>query len=150
MCLIIIILTIICFIIFAFIIIIIIKKCKIHRKIINTASFDYLFFHLLLTSFLPSLVRPKIIKPNSSTMEAEHSKRLTIECLAEANPPPSYVWTNAAGGIETHGRFLSVQNVDDLDGRNYTYTCTATNILGFDKRSVLIKITRRFYHDHYF
>ena len=83
-------------------------------------------------------------------MEAEHWKRLTIECLAEANPPPSYVWTNAAGGIETHGRFLSVQNVDDLDGRNYTYTCTATNILGFDKRSVLIKITRRFYHDQYF
>ena len=83
-------------------------------------------------------------------MEAEHSKRLTIECSAEANPPPSYVWKNAAGGIETHGRFLSVQNVDDLDGRNYTYTCTATNILGFDKRSVLIEITRRFYHDQYF
>ena len=147
---IIIILTIICFIIFAFIIIIIIKECKIHRIIINTVSFDYLFFHLLLTSFLPSLVRPKIIKPNSSTMEAEYSKRFTIECLAEGNPPPSYVWTSAAGGIETHGRFLSVQNVDDLDGRNYTYTCTATNILGFDKRSVLIKIARRFYHDHYF
>ena len=83
-------------------------------------------------------------------MEAEYSKRFTIECLAEGNPPPSYVWTSAAGGIETHGRFLSVQNVDDLDGRNYTYTCTATNILGFDKRRVLIKITSRFYHDQYF
>ena len=47
MCLIIIILTIICFIIFAFIIIIIIiiiKECKIHRKIINTASFNRFFF----------------------------------------------------------------------------------------------------------
>ena len=46
MCLIIIILTIICFIIFAFIIIIIIiiKQCKIDRKIINTVSFDNLFF----------------------------------------------------------------------------------------------------------
>ena len=155
--LIIIILTIICFIIFAFIIIIIsiivvfiiiivvIKECKIHRKIINTVTFDYFFF----ISFSPRhwLVRPKIVKPNSSTMESEHLKRLIIECLAEANPPPSYVWTNAAGGIETHGRFLSVQNVDDLDGSNYTYTCTATNILGFDKRSVLFKITRRFYHD---
>ena len=83
-------------------------------------------------------------------MESEHLKSLIIECLAEANPPPSYVWTNAAGGIETHGRFLTVQNVDDLDGSNYTYTCTATNILGFDKRSVLFKITRRFYHDMYF
>ena len=83
-------------------------------------------------------------------MQAEHSKRLTIECLAEANPPSSYVWTNVAGGIETHGRVLSVQNLDDHDGRNYTYTCTATNILGFDKRRVLIEITRRFYHDHYF
>lgn len=67
-----------------------------------------------------------------------------MECVAGANPSPSYVWTNAAGGIETHDRFLSVQNVDELDDRNYTYTCTATNILGFDKHSVLIKFTSRF------
>ena len=67
-----------------------------------------------------------------------------MECVAGANPSPSYVWTNAAGGIETHGRFLSVQNVDELDDRNYTYTCTATNILGFDKHSVFIKFTSRF------
>lgn len=68
-----------------------------------------------------------------------------MECIAEANPSPSYVWTNAAGGIETHGRFLSVQNVDELDDRNYTYTCTTTNILGFDKHSVSIKFTSRFH-----
>ena len=66
-------------------------------------------------------------------------------CVAGANPSPSYVWTNAAGRIETHGRFLSVQNVDELDDRNYTHTCTATNILGFDKHSVLIKFTSRFH-----
>lgn len=59
-----------------------------------------------------------------------------------ANSSPSYVWTNADGGIETHGRFLSV---DDLDERSYTYTCTATNILGYDKHSVLIKFTSRFH-----
>ena len=68
-----------------------------------------------------------------------------MECLAEANPSPSYVWKNAAGVIETYGRFLSVENVDELDGRNYTYTCTATNILGSDKHSVLIKCTSRFH-----
>ena len=66
-----------------------------------------------------------------------------MECVAEANPSPSYVWTNAAGRIETHVRFLNVQNVDYLDDRNYT--CTATNILGFDKHSVLIKFTSRFH-----
>ena len=68
-----------------------------------------------------------------------------MECVAGANPSPSYVWTNAAGGIETRGRFLSVQNVGDLDDRSYTYTCTATNILAFDKHSVLIKFTSRFH-----
>lgn len=68
-----------------------------------------------------------------------------MECVAEANPSPSYVWTNEAGGIETQGRFLSVQNEDELDDRNYTYTCTATNILGFAKHSVLIKFTSRFH-----
>ena len=68
-----------------------------------------------------------------------------MECLAEANPSPSYVWKNAPGVIETYGRFLSVENVDELDDRNYTYTCTATNILGFDKHSVLIKFTSRFH-----
>ena len=77
-------------------------------------------------------------------IEADRSKTVTVECVAEANPSPSYVWTNAAGGIETHGRFLSVQNVDELGDRNYTYTCTAINILGFDKHSVLIKFTSRF------
>ena len=88
---------------------------------------------------------PKITKPNSSAIEAEHSESVTVECLAEANPPASYVWTNAAGEIETHGRYLSVQNVEDLDGRNYTFTCTATNILGFDNHSVFITITSRFF-----
>jgi len=68
-----------------------------------------------------------------------------VECVAEANPPASYVWTKAAGEVETHGRYLSVQNVEDLDGRNYTFTCTATNILGFDKHSVFITITSRFF-----
>lgn len=68
-----------------------------------------------------------------------------MECMAEANPLSSYVWTNAGGGIVTHGRFLSVQNGDEVDSANYSYTCTATNILGFDKRSVLIKFTSRFY-----
>lgn len=98
---------------------------------------------LTVTLFFLFVDRPKIIKPTSSAIEANRSKNVTVECVAEANPSPSYVWTNAADRIETHDRFLSVQNVDDLDDRNYT--CTATNILGFDKHSVLVKFTSRFH-----
>ena len=87
----------------------------------------------------------KLPNLTASAIEAEHSESVIVECLAEANPPASYVWTNAAGEIETHGRYLSVQNVEDLDGRNYTFTCTATNILGFDNHSVFITITSRFF-----
>ena len=98
---------------------------------------------LTATLFFLFVDPPKIIKPTSSAIEADRSRNVTVECVAEANPSPSYVWTNAAGRIETHVRFLNVQNVDYLDDRNYT--CTATNILGFDKHSVLIKFTSRFH-----
>ena len=67
-----------------------------------------------------------------------------MECLAKGNPVPLYVWTNVAA--ETQGRDLFVENVDDLDGRNYTYTCTASNYLGYDKHTVSIKITSTFHH----
>ena len=106
---------------------------------------NWTWFYWLLTLFFLLVDPPKIVKPTSLAIEADRSKNVTVECVAGANPSPSYVWTNAAGGIETRGRFLNVQNVDELDDRNYTYTCTATNILGFDKHSVLIKFTSRFH-----
>lgn len=51
-----------------------------------------------------------------------------------------------ADGSETRGGNLTIENVNDLNGRNYTYTCTATNDLGSDERTVSIEITSTFHH----
>ena len=74
------------------------------------------------------------------------SSSITVECLAEGSPDPWYVWTNVADGTETRGGNLTIENVNDLNGRNYTYTCTATNDLGNDKRTVSIEITSTYHH----
>ena len=67
--------------------------------------------------------------------------RATIECLANADPSPRYVWTNAAGAVVSSGRQLNLHNVNDSDGGNYI--CTATNSLGSDKRSVFVLVTSK-------
>lgn len=69
-----------------------------------------------------------------------------MECVAEGSPGPRYVWTNVADGTETHGRNLTIEKVNFHDGRNYTYTCTATNDLGYDNRTASIEITSTFHH----
>lgn len=74
------------------------------------------------------------------------SSSITVECLAEGSPDPSYVWTNVADGTKTPGGNLTIVDVNDLNGRNYTYTCTATNDLGSDRRTVSIEITSKFHH----
>ena len=93
-----------------------------------------------------TLDRPKIVKPNASEVSELLSSNFTVECLAEGSPDPWYVWTNVADGNETLGGNLTIENVNDLNGRNYTYTCTATNDLGCDERTVSIEITSTFHH----
>ena len=86
------------------------------QNCVEFGKFNIVF--LTATLFFLFVDPSKIIKPTSSAIEAHRSKNVTVECVAEANPSPSYVWTNVAGRMETHNRFLSVQNVDDLDDRH--------------------------------
>lgn len=81
-----------------------------------------------------------IVKPTSSKWSVILSNIITVECLAEGSPDPSYVWTDDSDGSKISGANLTIENVNDLDGRNYTYTCTAANDLGYDKRTVWIEI----------
>lgn len=67
--------------------------------------------------------------------------------MAEGRPYPSYVWTNVTDGtVVTRGASLTIENVTYHDGRNYTYTCKATNRLGYDTRTVCFEIKSTFYH----
>ena len=69
-----------------------------------------------------------------------------MECLADGRPYPSYVWTDNSDGSKTSGANLTIEKDKDLDGRNYTYTCTATNDLGYDTRTVWIEIKSTFHN----
>lgn len=64
-------------------------------------------------------------------------------CNATGNPRPNITWTKE-GEISV----LSTSETLELTkpGRDYTYICTATNDLGYDKRNASIQITSTFHH----
>ena len=85
---------------------------------------------------------PEITKPQTATWKMMAGKSATIECLAEGNPSPQFVWTNAASSVVTTDRYLNLREVNDGDGG--IYTCTAINSLGSDKFLILVKVTSKF------
>lgn len=76
-------------------------------------------------------------------------------CNATGNPRPNITWTKEGEiSVLSTSETLELtklgsednENVNDLNGRDYTYSCTATNDLGYDKRTASIKITSTFHH----
>ena len=92
--------------------------------------------------FIAFLDPPEITKPETGIREVRTRESTTVECLANGNPGPQYVWTNAAGGVLTTDRHLILTNVDDSDGGNYT--CTVTNDLDSASFTILVKIKSKF------
>lgn len=83
---------------------------------------------------------PEITSPTKDTWEIMAGESVTIECLAESDPSPSYVWKNTAGVVVADGRQLKLHKVNDSSGGNYI--CTATNELGSDDRSIIVLVRR--------
>jgi len=84
--------------------------------------------------------RPEITKPHSDRWNVMFGDSVIAECLADASPTAQYVWKNETVGVVSNDRYLRLNNVDDIDGGNYT--CTAANILGSDNFTILVKVTR--------
>ena len=81
---------------------------------------------------------PVITSPKELTWKIMAGESVTIECLAESDPSPSYVWKNTAGTVVADGRQLRLQKVNDSSGGNYI--CKATNKLGSDDRSIIVLV----------
>ena len=76
-------------------------------------------------------------------------------CNATGNPQPNITWTKEGEiSVLSTSETLEVKKLGSDHGpsiplsldRNYAYTCTATNDLGYDKRTASIKIASTFYH----
>ena len=113
----------------------------------QTAHYIVLIKHFVILfiafSYLIFSDPPRITKPQNPTKSINFAESASIECLAEGNPQPQYKWTNAAGLVITTDKLLSLGNVDDSDGGNYT--CTATNTLDSDSFTIFVKVTSKFY-----
>jgi len=48
-----------------------------------------------------------------------------IQCSAEGNPEPSYVWKDLVSGRVTEGAVLDIS--EEMADDNYTFQCTASN-----------------------
>lgn len=76
-------------------------------------------------------------------------------CNATGNPRPDITWTKEGEiSVLSTSETLELtklgsednENVNDLNGRDYAYICTATNDLGYDNRTASIQITSTFHH----
>ena len=88
-------------------------------------------------------VRPEITKPHSDRWNVMFGDSVIAECLADASPTAQYVWKNETVGVVSNDRYLRLNNVDDIDGGNYT--CTTANILGSDNFTSLVEVTSEFH-----
>lgn len=104
---------------------------------------------------------------SASDVDANAGQELRLQCLATANPKPSYQWlrnnqilslnvvqnsptqtpqivsdgiTNPTNRIELHdqGRMLIVHNVQSSDAGHYT--CVALNSVGEDKLNIDVRV----------
>ena len=97
--------------------------------------------------FLSFSAPPEITSPANDTWEIMAGESVTIECLAESDPSPSYVWKNTAGAVVADGRQLRLHKVNDSSGGNYI--CTATNRLGSDDRSIIVLVRSKLFFSFY-
>ena len=93
-----------------------------------------------LTLFLYFLCSdpPEIINPKTDTWKITAGESAFIKCHAHGNPSPQYVWRNAAGRVVTTDKHLRLHKVNDSHGGHYT--CTATNSMGSDNFTILVRI----------
>ena len=97
----------------------------------------------LMFIFLSFSAPPVITSPTNDTWEIMAGESVTIECLAESDPSPSYVWKNTAGAVVADGRQLRLHKVNDSSGGNYV--CSATNRLGSDDRSIIVLVRSKLF-----
>ena len=97
----------------------------------------------LMFIFLSFSAPPVITSPTKDTWDIMAGESVTIECLAESDPSPSYVWKNTAGAVVAAGRQLRLLKVNDSSGGNYI--CTATNKLGSDDRSIIVLVRSKLF-----
>lgn len=66
-------------------------------------------------------------------MEISEDSEMVLDCTAEGNPPPVYIWTTS--NLQEKADNQPVLTAASLG----VYTCTASNILGKKSKQFVIK-----------
>ena len=116
-------------------------------------SFCYYTFQYLY------LASPMIDYPSTSTISAVSGTHLTLSCTSQGSPPDTFTWRKDSGPTinSTSITTLIYTNTSAVFHANYsidsvttcdsgTYTCTVTNPIGTDNKTIIVTVTGTYLH----
>ena len=95
--------------------------------------------------------------PSSSTVTVVVGSPLTLSCTSRGSPPDTFTWRKDSGPIVQSTSITTVTHTDTsaVFRANYsinsvttsdsgTYTCTVTNPIGSDSRTITVNVVGKF------
>ncbi|VUZ55036.1 unnamed protein product [Hymenolepis diminuta] len=94
------------------------------------------------------IIMPPLVRLDRAEMREREGSTFTIQCIAEGYPPPQIEWTRSTGGLFRIGTNVDLATgiLTITDARKEdtgVYTCTATNKISSDSKTVDIQIIER-------
>ncbi|KAL5107767.1 Hemicentin-1 [Taenia crassiceps] len=94
------------------------------------------------------IIMPPLVRLDRAEMREREGSTFTVQCIAEGHPPPKIEWTRSTGGLFRVGTNvdLTTGTLTITDARKEdtgVYTCTATNKISSDSKTVDIQVIER-------
>ncbi|VDN96274.1 unnamed protein product [Rodentolepis nana] len=94
------------------------------------------------------IIMPPLVRLDRAEMREREGSTFTVQCIAEGHPPPKIEWTRSTGGLFRIGTNVDLTTgiLTITDARKEdtgVYTCTATNKISADSKTVDIQIIER-------
>ncbi|EUB62928.1 Hemicentin-1 [Echinococcus granulosus] len=94
------------------------------------------------------IIMPPLVRLDRAEMREREGSTFTVQCIAEGHPPPKIEWTRSTGGLFRIGTNVDLATgiLTITDARKEdtgVYTCTATNKISSDSKTVDIQVIER-------
>ncbi|XP_045105879.1 Down syndrome cell adhesion molecule-like protein Dscam2 isoform X1 [Portunus trituberculatus] len=119
-------------------------QCRTLHRLTRRAQLSNTPARIIITE--PQGTVPPKIQERSRRVVAEAGARVTLPCVAQSHPPPTYMWYKGAtaltgsSGVWTVGGSLVLQRVGVADAGEYI--CVANNTVGETRYSAHLLVTR--------